>query len=190
VAVHAVHLDEGDLRLLADNHASVAHCPHSNLKLGSGIAPTARMQAMGIGVGIGTDGAASNNRLDVLSEARTAALLAKGTSGDAAAWDAHRTLEAATLAGARALGMGDSIGSLAPGKQADMVAVDLSDADVAPAFDPVSQLLYAAGREQVSHVWVAGKLVVQKRQLLAPRAEAHFGDVVARTRVWHNRLVE
>jgi 5-methylthioadenosine/S-adenosylhomocysteine deaminase len=190
VAVHAVHLDEGDLRLLADNHASVAHCPHSNLKLGSGIAPTARMQALGIEVGIGTDGAASNNRLDVLSEARTAALLAKGTSGDAATWDAHRTLEAATLAGARALGMDDSIGSLAPGKQADMVAVDLSDADVAPAFDPVSQLIYAAGREQVSHVWVAGKLVAQKRQLLAPRAEAHFGDVVARTRVWHNRLVE
>ena len=190
VAVHAVHLDEGDLRLLAANQASVAHCPHSNLKLGSGIAPTARMLELGITVGIGTDGAASNNRLDCLSEARTAALLAKGSSGDASTWDVHRTLEAATLSGARALGMDDRIGSLVAGKQADMVAIDLSDADVAPAFDPVSHLIHAAGRERVSHVWVAGKLVAHKRQLLAPHAEAEFGNVVAQTRVWHNRLVE
>jgi 5-methylthioadenosine/S-adenosylhomocysteine deaminase len=190
IAVHAVHLDESDLRLLAGQRASVAHCPHSNLKLGSGLAPTARMRELGIQVGIGTDGAASNNRLDCLLEARTAALLAKGASGDASAWGAHATLEAATLAGARALGMDRHIGSIVAGKQADLVAVDLSDADLAPVFDPVSQLFHAAGREHVSHVWVAGRLVAHKRQLLEPRAADQFGQVLARIRLWHNRLVE
>jgi 5-methylthioadenosine/S-adenosylhomocysteine deaminase len=188
IAVHAVHVDESDLQLLAASGASVAHCPHSNLKLGGGIAPTARMRALGIDVGIGTDGSASNNRLDLLSEARTAALLAKGTTGDAAAWNAHETLRAATLAGARALGLSDRIGSISPGKLADLVAVDVSDVDLAPIEDPVSQLFHGAGREQVSHVWIAGRLVVHKRQLTAAHARERVREVVARCRLWHNRL--
>jgi 5-methylthioadenosine/S-adenosylhomocysteine deaminase len=190
IAVHAVHVDEADLKLLASHGASVAHCPHSNLKLGCGIAPTARMRELGIPVGIGTDGSASNNRLDCLSEARTAALLAKATGGDAAAWGAHDTLHAATLAGARALGLDDRIGSIAAGKQADLVAIDLSDLDFAPVPDPVSMLFNAAGREQVSHVWIAGRLVAHRRQLVQAQARERVGEVVARCRLWHNRLGE
>ena len=190
IAIHAVHLDDADLALLARQGAVVAHCPHSNLKLASGIAPTARMRAAGIPVGIGTDGAASNNRLDLLAEARTASLLAKGSSGDATAWPAHETLHAMTLAGARALGLGDQLGSITPGKQADLVAIDLSEARTLPVFEPVAQLVYGAGRDQITAVWVAGKVVVHERQLAGQQAVSRLGEVVARTRLWHNRIVE
>jgi len=190
IAVHAVHTDESDLRLLAEHGASVAHCPHSNLKLGSGIAPVARMGELGINVGIGTDGAASNNRLDLLAEARTAALLAKGSSGDATAWSAHRTLEAMTLGGARALGLAGRIGSIEPDKQADLVAVELTAPEVSPVFDPVSHLLYAAGREHVREVWVAGRHVVRKRQLVDALAATTLSEVVRRSAMWQNRASE
>lgn len=190
IAVHAVHVDESDLRLLAANGASVAHCPHSNLKLASGIAPTTRMRELGINVGIGTDGAASNNRLDLLSEGRTAALLAKGSSGDASAWNAHETLHAMTLGGARALGLADRIGSIEPGKAADLVAVDLREVSTQPVFDPVSQLIHAAGREQVSEVWIAGRSVVRKRQPAESEVRTRLSEVVGRCRLWHNRIGE
>ncbi|HPU50154.1 MAG TPA: TRZ/ATZ family hydrolase [Burkholderiaceae bacterium] len=190
IAIHSVHLDDADLSLLASHGATVAHCPHSNLKLASGIAPTTRMRAAGIPVGIGTDGAASNNRLDLLAEARTASLLAKGSSGDATAWTAHETLHAMTLAGARALGLGDRLGSIVAGKQADLVAIDLSEPGTLPVFEPVAHLIYTAGREQVKRVWVAGKAVVSERQLAGQPAVSRLGEVVARTRLWHNRLVE
>ncbi len=190
IAVHGVHLNDAELQLLASHGASIAHCPHSNLKLASGLAPTARMRALGINVGLGTDGSASNNRLDILQEARTAALLAKGAGGDAGCWPAHDTLRAATLAGAQALGMGERVGSLVPGKLADMAAIDLSDVDFALAHDPVSQLLYSAGREQVSHVWIGGELVVAKRQITRSAAVETVSEVVARCRLWHNRLGE
>ena len=190
IAVHAVHLSDPELRLLADSGASVAHCPRSNLKLASGIAPTARMHQLGIGVGIGTDGSASNNRLDLLGEARTAALLAKGASGSAEAWPAARTLRAMTLDGARALGLDALIGSIEPGKQADLVAIDMSAAELAPVFDPVSHLIYSCGRENIGHVWVAGRHVVQKRQIVDPVAGLRLREVVARTAVWHNRVGE
>jgi 5-methylthioadenosine/S-adenosylhomocysteine deaminase len=188
IAVHAVHLDDAELRLLAANGASVAHCPHSNLKLGSGFAPVTRMLELGINVGIGTDGAASNNRLDLLLETRTASLLAKGASRDATAFDAHRALRAATLDGARALGLQDRIGSIEPGKFADLAAVDLSDPDMQPIHDPVSQLIFTAGRDQVTDVWIAGTAVVNKRQLAVQRARDTASEVRARYVVWHNRL--
>lgn len=190
LAIHAVHLDEADVALLAQHGASVAHCPHSNLKLASGIAPTARLLAAGIEVGIGTDGAASNNRLDLLSEARTAALLAKGASGDATVWPAHQSLHAMTLAGARALGMEASIGSIEPGKLADLVAVDLGEPWLQPVFDPVAHLVNAAGREQVTDVWIDGEAVVRSRQLVLARAHERFAESQARGRVWHTRVVE
>ncbi len=190
IAIHAVHLDDTDVALLASHGATVAHCPHSNLKLASGIAPAARLRAAGIDVGIGTDGAASNNRLDLLAEARTASLLAKGSSGDATAWSAHETLYAMTLAGARALGLGERIGSIEAGKQADLTAIDLTDPHTLPVFDPVAHLLYAAGRDQVAQVWVAGRVVVRARQLSDRRALHRLSEVVARTRLWHNRIVE
>jgi 5-methylthioadenosine/S-adenosylhomocysteine deaminase len=166
IAVHAIHLEAHELAMLAQYGCSVAHCPSSNLKLASGIADVSRMLASDINVGLGTDGAASNNRLDVLNEMRTAALLAKGTSGDASTLPAHQALHMATLAGAKALGLDAQIGSLAVGKRADITAIDLSDIDVAPCYDPVSDLVYAAGREHVSHVWVEGRLRVQSGKLL------------------------
>lgn len=161
IAVHAVHLLETEIDLLAEQGCHVAHCPTSNMKLASGLAPVGALLAKGVGVGLGTDGAASNNRLDVLQEMRHAALLAKLGSGDAACLPAHQALRMATLEGARALGLDDEIGSLLPGKAADLCALRLSDWELQPCFDPVSHLVYVAGREQVSHVWVAGKLRIR-----------------------------
>ncbi|MCC7487367.1 MAG: TRZ/ATZ family hydrolase [Burkholderiales bacterium] len=165
IAVHAVHLTEDEIGRLAAQGCHVAHCPSSNLKLASGIAPVARLAAAGVNVGLGTDGAASNNRLDLFTEMRLAALLAKGAGGDATVLPAHAVLAMATLNGARALGLERRIGSLVPGKRADMVAVDLSSLELAPCYDPVSHLVYAAGREHVSHVWVDGELLVEGGRL-------------------------
>jgi 5-methylthioadenosine/S-adenosylhomocysteine deaminase len=164
VAVHAVHLNDAEIRLLADRGAHVAHCPASNLKLGSGVARIADLLAAGVNVVFGTDGAASNNRLDVLDEMRLGALLAKGSSHDAAVLPAMQALECATLGAARALGLDARIGSIEPGKEADLVAFDFSAIEAMPVYDPVSHLVYACGRENVSDVWVAGEPVVQKRQ--------------------------
>jgi 5-methylthioadenosine/S-adenosylhomocysteine deaminase len=167
IAVHAVHLEEAEIEMLAREGAAIAHCPSSNLKLASGIAPVAACLARGITVGLGTDGAASNNRLDIMGEMRTAALLAKGASGDARTVGAHEALRMATLDGARALGLDAAIGSIRPGKWADLTAVELSSLETLPCFDPVSDLVYAAGREHVTHVWVAGEPRLADRRLAA-----------------------
>jgi 5-methylthioadenosine/S-adenosylhomocysteine deaminase len=188
IAVHAVHVTDAEIGMLAAHGATVAHCPHSNLKLGSGIAPVARMLDAGVPVGLGTDGSASNNRLDLLLEMRTASLLAKGASGDAAAFGAQRALRAATLDGAAALGMAADVGSIVPGKCADLVAIDLSDPDLQPVHDPVAQLVFAGGREQVTDVWIAGKPVVVRRQMADRQALDTVSEVLARNVVWHNRL--
>lgn len=157
IAVHAVHLEAAEIDLLQHEGCHIVHCPTSNLKLGSGIAPLTAIHASGLNFGLGTDGAASNNRLDLFQEMRHAALLAKGTREDAAVLNAHTVLHAATLGGARALGLDAQIGSLRPGKAADLCAVRLDDWLLQPCFDPASHLVYAAGREQVTHTWVAGK---------------------------------
>ena len=184
IAVHAVHLDAGEIALLALHGASVAHCPASNLKLASGIAPVAALLDAGVNVGIGTDGAASNNRLDMFAEMRLAALLAKGASGRAAALPAHAALHAATLAGARALGQEQRIGSITPGKCADLVAVNLGTLGLMPVYDPVSHLVYAAGRSDVSDVWVGGKHVVKKQQMAWIENE----ELESIALMWQNRL--
>jgi 5-methylthioadenosine/S-adenosylhomocysteine deaminase len=184
VAAHAVHLDGNELDLFAREGVHVAHCPSSNLKLASGIAPVAAMRSRGIGVGVGTDGAASNNRLDVLTEMRTAALLAKGASGDAAVVDAHCALEMATLAGARALGLDGEIGSIEPGKAADLTAIDLGTLETMPCFDPVSHVVYSAGREHVTHVWVAGEPRLRERALVGLDAR----DLHERAGWWQSRI--
>ncbi len=188
IAVHAVHLDQADIALLATHSASVAHCPHSNLKLASGIAPIAELLDAGVNIGLGTDGAASNNRLDVLQEAHTAAMLAKGASGRAEVFPARAVLEAMTLGGARALGMEDRIGSIRAGKQADLVAMDLHAPECRPVFDPISHLIYTAGREHVAEVWIAGRHVVRKRQLADTNGRTALSDVVGRIGVWQNRI--
>ena len=159
---HCVHLNQAEIKLLAEHGCSIAHCPSSNLKLASGIAPIAEYAKHGINIGLGTDGAASNNRLDMFTEMRLAALLAKGQSGDASAISAHQALEMATINGAKALGMEDKIGSIEIGKLADLTAVSMNDLTMQPSFDPISHLVYAAGREQVSHVWVSGDLKYHK----------------------------
>jgi 5-methylthioadenosine/S-adenosylhomocysteine deaminase len=161
IAVHAIHMEEDELALLAEHGSHVAHCPSSNLKLAGGIAPVTAMQRLGVNVGLGTDGAASNNRLDVFAEMRLAALLAKGASGDPTAVPAHAALAMATIHSARALGLDRAIGSLVPGKRADIVAVNLAAPELSPCYDPLSHLAYAAGREHVSHVWVEGELLVE-----------------------------
>ncbi|KGS14317.1 N-ethylammeline chlorohydrolase, partial [Pseudomonas coronafaciens] len=155
-AVHMTQISDEDLELLVESNSSVIHCPESNLKLASGFCPLERLWQAGVNVAVGTDGAASNNDLDLLGETRTAALLAKAVAGSATALDAHRALRMATLNGARALGLQDETGSLELGKAADMVAFDLSRLAQQPIYDPVSQLIYATGRDCVSHVWVAG----------------------------------
>jgi 5-methylthioadenosine/S-adenosylhomocysteine deaminase len=165
IAVHAVHLQPDEIEALARHGSSVVHCPSSNLKLASGFAPVQALAAAGVNVALGTDGAASNNRLDLFQEARTAALLAKAVASDAQAFPAHAALRAATLGGALALGLGEKIGSIRPGKAADLVAVDLSGPALQPCYDPVSHLVYAAGREHVSEVWVAGQARVRAGQL-------------------------
>jgi 5-methylthioadenosine/S-adenosylhomocysteine deaminase len=184
IAVHAVHVDEPEIELLARFGASVAHCPSSNLKLASGFAPVAAMLGHGINVGIGTDGAASNNRLDALQEMRSAALLAKAVGNDAEAMPAHAALAAATLHGARALGLEASIGSLAPGKFADMCAIDMDRPELLPCYDPLSHLVYSAGREHVSHVWVAGRVRVEEGAL----AEFEHAGLNKRVLLWQNKL--
>lgn len=161
LAAHAVHLTETEIDLLATCGCHVMHCPGSNLKLGSGIAPVSKMLEAGINVGLGSDGAASNNRLDIWSEMRLAALLAKA-QGEPDSLPARQVLEMATINAARALALEHEIGSIEPGKWADLVAVDFSEAEMQPCYDPVSHLVYVAGREQVSHTWVAGELRYQR----------------------------
>lgn len=158
VAAHGVHLLPHEIDMLAEYGCHIAHCPTSNLKLASGIAPVASMLAKGVNIGLGTDSAASHNRLDMFAEMRLAALLAKGISGDASALPAHQAIEMATINAAKALGLDDRIGSIEKGKLADLTAVKLSDFAIGPYYDPISHLVYACGREHVTHTWVAGEL--------------------------------
>jgi len=184
IAVHGVHLNQEEIALLARHGCSVAHCPSSNLKLASGIAPVVGLLQAGVNVGIGTDGAASNNRLDLFAEMRLAALLAKGNSGDPTAMPAHQALECATLGGARALGLQDHLGSIAPGKLADLTAVDLSAPALSPCYDPISHLVYAAGREHVTDVWVGGARRVANGALTT----LHETTITARAHQWQKKI--
>ena len=149
---------------MASAEASIVHCPSSNLKLGSGIAPIAALLDAGVNVALGTDGAASNNRLDLWQEMRTAALLAKGATRDPTSLPAHQALRMATLAGAYALGRSHDLGSLQPGKQADVISVDIDGVENAPIYDPASAAVYVLGRDHVRDVWVAGRQVVDDGQ--------------------------
>lgn len=184
IAVHAVHLEAGEIDLLAREACHLAHCPTSNLKLGSGIPPMSAINSHGINFGLGTDGAASNNRLDLFQEMRHAALLAKGASQNAELLDAHTTLAAATLGGARALGLDARVGSLLPGKAADLCAVRLDEWLIQPCFDPASHLVYVAGRDQVTHTWIAGELVMSNG---IPR-RIQVSELLDITGLWHTRL--
>jgi 5-methylthioadenosine/S-adenosylhomocysteine deaminase len=184
IAVHAVHLTREEIALLAHHGCSVAHCPSSNLKLASGFAPVAKLAQAGVNLALGTDGAASNNRLDMFQEMRTAALLAKGVSGDAQAMPAHATLRAATLGAAQALGLADRVGSIVEGKAADLTAVSLQEIELQPCYDVVSHLVYAAGREHVSDVWIAGERQLRQGEL----QNSAFASLEKRLQLWQNAL--
>ena len=186
MAVHMTQLGDEEIDLFADSGAHVVHCPQSNLKLASGHCPVTRLLEAGINVALGTDGAASNNDLDMLAEMQSAALLAKGNTGDACALPAQQALHMATLAGARALGIDELTGSLTVGKAADIVAIDLAQPETQPVFNPVSQLVYAAGREQVRHVWINGRQVLKNRALTT----IDLAQTLQRAAGWHTRIVD
>ena len=184
IAIHMTQLTEAEIHLCAERGVSVVHCPESNLKLASGFCPACALERAGVTLAVGTDGCASNNDLDMFSETRTAALLAKAVAQDAAALDAFSALRAATLGGAKAIGFDDRIGSIEPGKEADLVCVDLSALETQPLHHVVSQLIYATGRQQVSDVWIAGKAKLRQRVLV----EMDIDGVIANARQWRERI--
>jgi 5-methylthioadenosine/S-adenosylhomocysteine deaminase len=184
IAVHMTELNQFEIERLAEAGVNVVHCPESNLKLGSGICPVATLLDNGVNLCLGTDGAASNNDLDLLGEMRSAALLAKGSSGNARACIARQAIEMATINGARALGMGDQIGSIDVGKCADLIAVNLSALNTQPLYDPVAQIVDAASSRQVSHVWIDG--VAQLRDYEFCQLDSH--EIIARARSWAQKI--
>lgn len=182
--VHATQLTDEEIALLAQQGAHVVHCPESNLKLASGFCPVDKLLKAGVNVALGTDGAASNNDLDMFGEMRTAALLSKGVSGDASSMPAHQALRMATLNGAKALGIDDVTGSLQKGKSADIVALDMQTLETMPMYDPISQMVYAASRDKVSDVWVAGEHLLKSRALT--RIDIH--DLMAKISAWRVKV--
>jgi 5-methylthioadenosine/S-adenosylhomocysteine deaminase len=165
IAVHMTQLTDEEISLFAESGAHIVHCPESNLKLASGFCQVAKCLAAGINVALGTDGAASNNDLDMFGEMRTAALLGKAIAADASAIPAMTALRMATINGAKALGLENKCGSLSIGKTADVIAIDLNHLETQPLYCPISQIVYAASRQQVTDVWVAGKRLLKQRKL-------------------------
>jgi len=180
IAVHMTQLNDDEIKWCAEAGVHIAHCPESNLKLASGFCPIAKLEQQGINITIGTDSAASNNDLDMFAEMRQTALLAKAVSNDASAIPAHTALEMATLNAARALGLEKITGSLEPKKSADMIAVNLGDLETQPCYDPVSQLVYATGRDKVTDVWVEGQHLLKDRRLTTINKQ----DIIHRSQEW------
>jgi len=184
IAVHMTQLNEGEIALCAEHGVSVVHCPESNLKLASGFCPAEGLRRAGVNVALGTDGCASNNDLDMFGEMRTAALLAKGVANDASAMDAAATLRMATLNGARAMGLGERIGSIEPGKRADLIAVNLDVLEAQPCYSAISQLVYASGRQQVGDVWIDGQWKLREGELV----DMDVAALIAKARTWRARI--
>jgi 5-methylthioadenosine/S-adenosylhomocysteine deaminase len=185
IAVHMTQLTDAEIAACAEAGVSVVHCAESNLKLASGFCPTEKLRRAGVNLALGTDGAASNNDLDMVGEMRSAALLAKAVANDASALDAASALRAATLNGAKALGWNERIGSIEPGKQADLTAIRLDDIETQPLYHVISQLVYAAGRHQVSDVWIAGQRKLRDRVLV----DLDVGGLRVKTQRWRERIV-
>ena len=188
ISVHSVHLNDEDIGTLARAGASVCHCPSSNLKLASGFAPVERIMKAGINLGIGTDGAASNDKLDMLAETRLAAMLAKAAAGDPTAAPVHKMLYAATMGGAKALGWDKEIGSLEVSKNADVFSVLLEEITSVPVLEPAAQLLYSAGRENITHVWIDGRLVVEKQQTIRSLSGMSRSRALSIAHKWQNTV--
>jgi len=184
VCVHATQLNDDEIALLKQSKSNVVHCPESNMKLASGFCPVAKLLANNINVALGTDGCASNNDLDMFSEMRTAALLAKVVAQDASVLPAYQALQMATINGAKALGMEQTTGSLEVGKYADMTAVDLNRMNSTPIYNPVSHLVYNTQASQVSHVWCNGRALYADNRYLTIDAET----IAKRAENWQNRI--
>ncbi len=186
IAVHMTQLTDAEIALCAERGVSVAHCAESNLKLASGFCRVEDLRRAGVNLAIGTDGCASNNDLDMFGEMRTAALLAKGVAQDAGALNAADTLRMATLGGATAMGFGDRIGSIVPGKRADLVCVDMDRIETQPLYDPISQLVYATGRQHVTDVWIDGRARLRDGVL----AGIDTAALIANARQWRERIAK
>ncbi len=185
IAVHMTALIDSEITLCAQRGVSVVHCPESNLKLASGFCPIGKLEQAGVNIAIGTDGAASNNDLDMFGETRTAAQLAKAVAGDATVFSAASALRAATLGGARAMGLEHQIGSIEVGKQADLACVDLEQVETQPLHQVISQLVYATGRHHVTDVWIGGKAKLQQRELI----DMDTAALIANAKQWRKRIV-
>ena len=177
IAVHMTQMLPEEISLIAEKSVHVVHCPESNMKLGSGFAPIAEMLKQGVNVALGTDGAASNNDLDMFGEMRTAAFIAKGYTGDPTVLPAEEILKMATLNGAKALGLDQEIGSLEPGKSADIISIDLNSFLLQPVYNPISHLVYALDRQQVSHAWIRGKQLLNNGKFTMLEVDAIVNDI-------------
>ncbi len=184
--VHMTTLDDSDIETIAAYNAQIIHCPESNLKLASGLCPVAKLLDAGINVALGTDGAASNNDLNMFGEVHTAALVAKAVAGDPTVVDAHKALQLATINGARALGWADRIGSIEVGKAADLAAVELGTIESEPLYNPASQLVYTNSGSRVSHLWVNGAALMSERQLLTVNEQ----EILIKARQWRRKFVD
>lgn len=182
--VHMTHINDSDIEILARSHSHIIHCPESNLKLASGFCPIGQLGQANINIALGTDGAASNNSLNLFSEMRTAALVGKAVANNPAQIPAAQALAMATINGARALGRDAEIGSLEIGKLADVIAIDLSDLAQQPIYNPISQLVYTHVGHRVSHVWIGGRAIVAQRQLLTLSRDAIFHKATQ----WHKKI--
>lgn len=184
IAIHMTQLNDDDFALLAETKPSIVHCPESNMKLASGECQVEKLTRLGVNVALGTDGAASNNDLDMITEMRSAAFLGKVVTQDPKAVPAKLALQMATLNGARALGIDHVTGSLEVGKSADFIAIDFNEIETQPLYHPISQVVYAAGRNQVTDVWVAGKQLLKARKLTTLDEK----DLIARAQNWRKRI--
>jgi len=182
--IHMTQVIDSDIEIIKASGAHIVHCPESNLKLASGFCPVGKLIDAGVNVSLGTDGAASNNDLDLFSEMKTAALLAKAVSNNAATLSAHQALRMATINGAKTIGQESTIGSLEQGKAADICAIELNDIESSPVYDPVSLLVYTSVGHKVSDVWVKGKQLLENRQLTSLNQE----EIRQKTQHWQSRL--
>lgn len=184
IAVHMTQIDDEDIEILKKTKPSIVHCPESNMKLVSGACPVEKLTKLGINVALGTDGAASNNDLDMFGEMRSAAFLGKVTADDPKAVSAEQVLKMATINGAKALGIDHLTGSLKTGKSADFIAVDLNQIETQPVYHPISQIVYATPRSQVTDVWVAGKQLMKNRQLLTLDEK----ELLKKAEIWRQKI--
>lgn len=184
IAVHMTQLSNDEIDKLAAANAHVVHCPESNMKLASGFCPVDKLLKAGVNVALGTDGAASNNDVDMLGEMRTAALLAKAVAEDASALPAHQALHMATFAGAKALGLDEQTGSIETGKWADLCAIELDSIETQPMYNVISQIVYAAGRRHVTDTWVAGRRLLRSGKLTTISET----DVLGKAAQWREKL--